>query len=161
MFGDAEGTDSGAAYVFGRDTGGVSNWGQIKKFTSTSTVAGDKFGASVTIYQSYYLVIGAPGASAACLSHQLLIRITVLTLLLLVLIGKSSNSGGAYVYFKNQGGTETFGETAALGSSGTAAGDYYGQTVSISSSWVVIGAYKRSAGQAYVYEGLLVTRAAI
>ena len=97
----------------------------IKKFTGSTTQGGDNFGVSVTLYHGEYVVVGAPG--------------------------KGANIGATYVYFRNQGGADTFGEAAVIGSSLSANNNYYGTTVTISSDWVVVGANRAGDGQAYVY----------
>lgn len=122
---DSLGGNSGAAYIFGRNVGGTSNWGMLKKFTGSTTQGGDNFGTSVTLYRGEYVIVGAPG--------------------------KGSNIGAAYVYFRNQGGADNFGESAVLGSVLSGNNNYYGYSVTISADWVVVGAYKAGSGQAYVY----------
>jgi hypothetical protein len=51
-------TNSGAAYVFGRDQGGVDNWGQITKINVADGTPGDHFGNSVSI-DGNTLIVGA------------------------------------------------------------------------------------------------------
>jgi uncharacterized repeat protein (TIGR01451 family)/LPXTG-motif cell wall-anchored protein len=46
---DDKGTDSGAAYVFARNKGGVDNWGDMEKLTAADGAAGDRFGQAVSI----------------------------------------------------------------------------------------------------------------
>ena len=38
-----------AAYTFGRDEGGLDNWGEVKKLTASDAQAGDRFGWSVAV----------------------------------------------------------------------------------------------------------------
>jgi hypothetical protein len=56
---DDRGASSGAAYAFDRYAGGISNWGQVQKFSPADTMAGDFFGYSVGIWGNR-VVVGAP-----------------------------------------------------------------------------------------------------
>ena len=46
---DDAGAESGSAYVYERNTGGVDNWGQVAKLTASDAAAGAEYGASVSI----------------------------------------------------------------------------------------------------------------
>ena len=46
---DDQGGDSGSAYVFEQNQGGVSNWGQVQKLTASDGAAQAAFGISVAI----------------------------------------------------------------------------------------------------------------
>jgi hypothetical protein len=52
-------TNSGAAYVYGRDEGGEGNWGQAEVLRAPDSQSGDHFGASVGIGGGT-VVAGAP-----------------------------------------------------------------------------------------------------
>jgi hypothetical protein len=47
---------SGAAFIYEKDQGGVSNWGEVKKITSTVRAADDNFGFSVAISGNQVIV---------------------------------------------------------------------------------------------------------
>ncbi len=44
--------DSGAAYIFERNTGGANNWGQVKMLKASTPGNNDQFGFSVGISDS-------------------------------------------------------------------------------------------------------------
>lgn len=46
---DDNGSNSGSAYVFERDSGGPDNWGQVAKLTADDGAQGDEFGSSVAL----------------------------------------------------------------------------------------------------------------
>src|SRR6202023_4404347 len=74
-----------------------------------------------------------------------------------VLIGASghnSNTGAVYVFSRNQGGADNWGQVQELAASDAAQGDGLGRAVGISGDTVLVGAFGRnsSAGAAYVFE---------
>ena len=46
---DDAGSESGSAYIFGRDVGGPDNWGEVKKLTASDAAAADQFGVSASV----------------------------------------------------------------------------------------------------------------
>ncbi|MCA9184417.1 MAG: Ig-like domain-containing protein [Pirellulaceae bacterium] len=131
---DANGNNSGAAYVFQKDQGGADNWGQVQRLTGSDTTAADKFGFSVAI-SGDTVVVGAheddPSGSA---------------------------SGAAYLFQRNQGGTDNWGEVVKLIASDGAAADRFGASVSVSGSTVAVGAWRAASpagaasGAVYVFD---------
>jgi hypothetical protein len=81
--------DRGAAYVFERNRGGTDTWGKVKKLTASDGEAGDRFGSSVAI-SGETIVVGAPYVDE--------------------IVGIDSNRGRAYVYSRNAGGADNWGE---------------------------------------------------
>src|SRR5258708_39475724 len=63
---------------------------------------------------------------------------------------KNSNTGAGYIFERNQGGDENWGQVQKLTASDAAANDYFGYSVSINGDTVVIGAYQK--GAAYIFE---------
>ena len=134
---DDDGTDSGSAYVFTRNTAGdlASGWTQVAKLTAgTDGAADDRFGQSVSI-DGDTVVIGAFFDDDG-----------------------GSNSGSAYVFTRNTAGDLTSGWTqvAKLTADDGAADDRFGTTVSIDGDTIVIGAYQdddngSASGSAYVF----------
>jgi hypothetical protein len=68
-----ESADAGAAYLFGRNSGGADQWGQAQRLTASDKSSGDRFGAAVAI-DGQTAIVGAPynddlgdGAGAAYL----------------------------------------------------------------------------------------------
>jgi fibronectin type 3 domain-containing protein len=123
----------GAAYVFDRDQGGPDNWGEVKKLTASDGASGDSFGHTVSI-NGDTVVVGAFGDN----------------------IASNTDQGSAYVFERNQGGSDNWGEIKKLTASDGEAWDFFGWSVSISSDTIVVGAQYDDApnnmqGSAYVF----------
>ena len=129
---DDMGSNSGAAYVFTRDTPGdpASGWTQVAKLT-TGDVVDDHFGWSVSI-DGDTVVIGAKYDD-----------------------DKGSNSGSAYVFTRDTAGDLASGWTqrAKLTAYDGSYNDFFGESVSIDGDTVVIGARNddNGSGSAYVF----------
>jgi hypothetical protein len=128
---DDNGSDSGSAYVFKRDTG-LDTFTQVDKLTASDGAGDDKFGYSVAIYGDY-IVIGA-----------------------YVDDDNGSGSGSAYV-FKRDTGLDTFTQVDKLTASDGAGDDNFGYSVSIYGNYIVIGAYAdndngTNSGSSYVFK---------
>jgi uncharacterized protein (DUF2345 family) len=127
--GDA--TYRGAAYVFSRHAGGTNTWGEVRKITASDGVAGDTFGTSIDV-QGDTIVVGAPF--------------------------DESSRGAAYVFERNQGGTNTWGQVRKLTESGGSTNDYFGSSVSIDGDIIVVGVSdddvgsNTNQGSAYIFE---------
>lgn len=127
---DDNGLNSGSVYIFKYNG---SSWSQINKLTASDGQAGDYFGYSVDI-DGDYIVVGTPYASDF-----------------------GSESGKTYIFYRNQGGTDAWGEQAILYASDAAAGDRYGWSVAIAGDYAIVGAYLKDTGStsatgaAYVY----------
>ncbi|HBO44685.1 MAG TPA: hypothetical protein DD670_12285, partial [Planctomycetaceae bacterium] len=124
---DDKGSNSGSAYIF-EDTG--SGWIQVAKLTAADGAASDNFGNAVAIEGNTVLV-------AAYQDDD-----------------KGSNSGSVYV-FRNTGSSWV--QNAKLTADDGAASDWFGSSVAISGSLVIVGANgdddKGSAsGSAYIFE---------
>ncbi|MCP4656476.1 MAG: hypothetical protein GY856_13775 [bacterium] len=135
-YGDADaGNQSGSAYVFERNQGGVGNWGQVTKLTASDAAEYDLFGFSVAI-SGDTVVVGAKWDDDAFPSDP------------------DCDSGAAYVFERNQGGADNWGEVTKLTASDADYGDYFGGSVGISGDTVVVGAYgdDYGSGSAYVFE---------
>ena len=121
----AHGDDSytGSAYVF-RTTDGGATYGQVAKLTAADASNDDRFGISVAIGGGT-VVVGAYGDDDG-----------------------GSGSGSVYVFRTTDGGA-TYGQLAKLTASDAAAYDYFGFSVAIDGTIVVVGAYLKEA--AYVF----------
>ena len=129
---DAAGTNAGAAYVFQRDQGGAGNWGQVAKITGTDTTAADKFGYSVDISVDT-IIVGAPQDDPS-----------------------GSASGAAYIFDRNEGGANNWGEVAKLTGSDSTTSDLFAFSVGIDGDVAVAGsrfgdASEANMGSAFVY----------
>jgi hypothetical protein len=122
----ADDLDKGSAYVFYRDQGGVDNWGQVKKITASDGESSDWFGISVAI-DGDTLVAGADSDN----------------------FGSNARQGSAHIYYRNQGGSDCWGEVKKIIASDGSWDDRLGGCVSISGDTVVVGEYYGNA--AYVF----------
>ncbi|GJM09798.1 MAG: hypothetical protein DHS20C11_20740 [Lysobacteraceae bacterium] len=131
---DDNGSTSGSAYVFSRDQGGVDMWGQVAKLTAADGFAGDRFGYSVAV-DGNTAVIGAYDDDDG-----------------------GSTSGSAYVFSRDQGGADMWGQVGKLTAADAAADDGFGWSVAVDGDTAVFGAYGDdddgdSSGSAYVMFG--------
>ena len=129
----SEAANAGAAYIFQRDEGGADNWGEVKRITASDAEATDQFGGTAAI-SGDTAVVGAHAEDAA-----------------------GSSAGAAYVFQRNVGGTDNWGEVKKLTASDAQAGDFFGISVAISGETGVVGAFAEdaggaSAGAAYVFQ---------
>ncbi len=122
--GRTDGNASGAAYVFLRSEGGADNWGEVKKLTASNTRFSDQFGISVAI-SGDIAVVGAWGDDAAAF-----------------------NAGAAYVFERDAGGPDNWGEVKKLTASDAEVADFFGTSVAVSGNAAVVGARIESAGGA-------------
>ena len=130
---DNTGRDSGSAYVFVLNQGGVNSWGQVRKLTASDAAEGDKFGVSLSI-SGDTVVVGALHNDDA-----------------------GDSSGSAYVFGRNQGGQDNWGQVQKLNAVDAAVGDLFGTSVSISGDTIVVTALLDDdvgdgSGSAYVFE---------
>jgi len=126
---DDAGNASGSAYVFQRDEGGADNWGEVAKLMASDAAVDDKFGTSVAV-SSELAIVGSPFAE--------------------------DNSGTAYVFQRDEGGADNWGEVEKLTASDAALGDFFGDSVAVSGEVAIVGAsYNDDAGNAsgsaYIY----------
>ena len=124
---DDKGFQSGSAYIFYRNQGGIDNWGEVAKLTASDGAAEDWFSYSVTL-SGDTVVVGADYDDDNGLS-----------------------SGSAYIFYRNQEGTDNWGEVAKLTASDGAEGDHFGWSVSLSGDTLVVGASWDSSGSAYIF----------
>jgi hypothetical protein len=113
---DGSGANSGAAYLFLQSQGGLDGWGQIKKLVASDAAAGDVFGVSVAVSGDYALV-GADGED-----------------------GTGSERGAAYLFYRNQGGADNWGEVKKIVASDAGNNDMFGYSVAINGDYLVVGA---------------------
>jgi hypothetical protein len=129
---DDAGTDSGAAYIFGQDHGGVDQWGEVRKLTAADAMAGDQFGRAVALGDGTALV----GAFRTD--------------------DNGTDSGSVYVFEQDRGGADAWGQASELHASDAQAGDYFGWSVGLDGMNAIVGAYGEddngtNAGAAYLY----------
>ncbi|MCA9923812.1 MAG: VWA domain-containing protein [Anaerolineales bacterium] len=128
------GTDSGSVYIFERNVGGTDNWGEVKKLTASDASAYDVFGHDVNLWEDT-LVVGARFGD-----------------------GVVADSGTAYIFEKDAGGLNNWGEVAKLASPDGKAGDNFGWTTAVYKDTVLIGASRHEGngiddvGAAFLYQ---------
>lgn len=132
---DAAANNAGAAFVFERNEGGPDQWGQSKKIIASDAESNDTL-ATVSIVDDI-LIAGATHADAGSL-----------------------DSGAAYVFERNEGGANNWGEVTKLAPSDPAGGAEFGNSVAIDGTTSVVGAVHDSeaafdTGAAYVFEPVL------
>lgn len=130
------GTNAGAAYIFRRDP--TTGWEEHTKLVAAGGQAEDFFGTSVAITESGLaptIVIGAPFDNT-----------------------RGPDAGAVY-FFEYDPSTDTWFQGIKQFGGDTAAGDNFGNSVSIDGRWAVVGAFLNShpgtffSGGAYTYIG--------
>ena len=134
----AGGFNAGAAYVLQRDQGGADNWGEVTKLTASDTQTGDLFGYSVAV-SGDTAIVGARDEDAGSPDINF-------------------NAGAAYVFQRDEGGADNWGEVTKLTASDAQAEDWFGFRVAVSGDTAVVGACcedavgSNNAGAAYVFQ---------
>lgn len=129
---DDKGFNAGAVYVYMRDTGGSNQWGQALKIYASDASALSQFGFAVGMHDEV-LAVGAPYESVG-----------------------GTNSGALYLFSRNQGGTNQWGQIKKIRPSTAIMDQEFGFSVSLDGSWLAVGARsdKESgikSGSAYLY----------
>lgn len=179
----AEGKNSftGAAYIFERNQGGAGNWGQVKKLTASDAAGNDEFGSSVSI-NADTVVVGAFGKSSNAGAAYIFARnqggggnwgqVKKLTASdagtfgyfgysvsingNTVVVGSYGKlPGAAYIFERNQGGAENWGQVKRLTASDGIGGDQFGISVAINLDTVAVGANhgnRGTSGTVYIFK---------
>jgi hypothetical protein len=113
---DVNGSNSGAAYIFSRDLGGLDGWGQLKKLVASDADIDDIFGVSVDI-SGDYAVVGAAAED-----------------------GAGTDRGAAYVFYRNQGGPDAWGQVKKLTANAAVNSDGFGFAVALDGDTLIVGA---------------------
>jgi len=126
---DVVSTDAGAAYVFSRNQGGNNNWGQVKKLTGSDIAWEDNFGTAVAIHGDL-IFVGSPRVS-----H-----------------GGIQTIGAVYVFGRNQGGANNWGQLKKLTPDPIDQSSHFGASLAVNGDILVVGArYYYSTGAAFVF----------
>lgn len=104
----------GAAYIFKRNQGGADTWDLVKRIDASNGVLGDKFGSKVTI----------DGEIIICTAS-----------------GTGTNIGNVYIFGKDDGGADNWGEVKILSASPVVDYNSFGQDIDIDGDYVIAGAY--------------------
>jgi hypothetical protein len=122
----------GTVYLFEKNLGGPDNWGLATTLVSSNAADGDGFGEAVAIVGDDVMV-GAPYTDDL-----------------------GSGSGSAYVFRRNHGGPDHWGEVTRILAADGATTDNFGSSVAQDGASLVIGAphhtyYGSTSGSAYIY----------
>ncbi len=110
-------SNSGSAVIFRDNSGGVDQWGEIRKLVPTDAQADDNFGYSVAISGQHALV-------GAYLEDN----------------SGLNNNGAVYVFAQALGGADNWGQRTKLGASDAQDGDHFGWSVAIDGTEAIVGA---------------------
>jgi hypothetical protein len=144
---DAAGGNSlawaGAAYIVYKDQGGTDNWGIYKKMVPLVRHSGDQFGSSVSM-SANSIIVGAP-------THIYDLTESIYT--------TSTEAGGAFIFARDSGGINNWGQVQKVISSVRQQGARFGSAVSTTDNIAVVGSYRYeynysldSAGTASLFE---------
>lgn len=117
---DDEGTNSGAVYLYQMQENSL-DWVLLKKLVPNDGENQDMFGTSVDLDEDT-LVVGAPGANI---------------------------EGGTYIYERDRGGPDNWGQTIKISPDGSGF-NRFGTSVAVSKNSLVVATFNRQA--AYLYE---------
>jgi hypothetical protein len=124
--------EDGAAYVYLRNQGGTNAFGQVAKLTAKDGEARDAFADAIAV-NGDTVVVGAAG--------------------------RKSNAGAVYIFSRNQGGSNAWGEVTEFTVPTGMPGDDFGDSIAVNGSTIIVGSPGRNsrAGAAFVYslQGLL------
>lgn len=119
-------TDAGSVYVLGRDVGGANAWGEVAKLTAAAQEEFEEFGVAVALDGDHALV----GARFDA--------------------GPNLDIGSAWLFGRNSGGTDAWGELVELVSEDGPTTDLFGRGVSIDGTTLIVGAPGGEA--AYIFD---------
>jgi hypothetical protein len=135
----------GAAYVFERDYPWEDQWGEIKRLTASDAAFNDQYGIAVAIAEDAVIV----GAFAAEDDDGLCIVPPDFLY---------CDHGKAYIYGRNTGGPDNWGELQPVVPGFELEEDFFGKAVSITPGAALVGALHKqnkpivkTAGAAYVF----------
>ncbi len=117
---------AGKVFIFEKNQGGVDNWGLVKEIENDDPEVDAQFGYSVAI-EDDHIAIGSP-------THDRLNRV---------------DSGVAYMYEKDLGGTDNWGQRTFLKPYATIAGDQLGSSLDfdLANGRIVVGAIGDNGGK--------------
>lgn len=124
--------NEGAVYIFQRNATNSAQWDFIKKALALDAKSADNFGASVAL-DGERLLVGSNLSDAS-----------------------GDNSGAAYMYYRNQGGADQWGQVAKLLATTGAADDFFGASVDLDGDFAIVGAngvngLYQNIGAAYIF----------
>ncbi|QDG54196.1 hypothetical protein FIV42_26670 [Persicimonas caeni] len=126
-------TQKGKAYIFARDEGGADAWGQVAELTPSRNNNLSNFGQAVAI-DGDTVVFGAPRE-----------------------YGAGARTGEVFVFARNEGGADAWGEVTSLAASDAADNDFFGRSLALEGDTLVVGASGdddngSDSGAVYIFE---------
>lgn len=128
-----------AAYIFERD--GTGMWNEVKRLTPSSFGPGSGYGSSIDL-KGDLVVVGAPFDDEPLDNED------------------PTNEGAVYVYDRNKGGPNNWGELVKFKPSDISTGDRFGESVAIHDDQVVVSSPEdddaaANAGAVYILDVLV------
>ena len=108
----------GVVYVYYRNQGGPDAWGEVTKFIASDGGGNEYFGGAISL-DGDTAVIAAPYAPRD---------------------GPTARQGKVYIFYRNRGGPNAWGEVVKLTTPDAAAWGHFGYSVSLSGDTTVVGA---------------------
>ncbi len=120
----------GVVYVFERDAGGPGQWGETARILAEDSTSANYFGYAVDV-DGDRLLVGAPW------DGETVIR-----------------GGAGYVFERDRGGAENWGQVAKIRMEGVEFDDQFGSTVALDGDTALVGAWRDDgrAGSVTVFE---------
>jgi len=181
------GTREGSAYILSRDSDGINNWGLLKRIEAKDQSTSLNFGYSVAIHDQVAIVGSIPDgftneeggvafiysknrggidnwgkvkmvkASDSVKNNQFGINVSISGNLAVVGGEDSDGIGAVYLYNKDTGGLNSWGEVKKIQANDISEFDYFGRSVSIDKNVIITGAFGdssagRSSGSAYLFQ---------
>lgn len=133
--------EAGSAYIF--ELNGSGDWVQQQKIVPSERGTYRNFGQSVSI-SGDYIIVGAPGSNTDAADAN-----------------PVGNAGAAYVF--NRNGSGVWVQQQKIVASDRGSGDYFGNSVAVSNTYIVVGAWYEdhnvaggstmsNSGSAYIFE---------
>lgn len=127
-------TCRGSAYLYGRNVGGPGNWGKIKRLTASDGAEQEFFGIAVAI-DGDTIAIGNLGT-----------------------VNGNRSQGAVYIFERDAGGADNWGEVKKFSSDDGVEGDQFGVSLALSGSTLIVGVPmadpngQEAQGAAYIFE---------
>lgn len=121
LVGSIGGSIQNAGYIFGRDRDGTENWGEIERIRGADVDGTTSFATSVSI-SGNLAIVGAPRDDGVCAPMS------------------DCNAGAVYLFERNTGGAENWGEVLKLTASDFSTGAQFGGSVAVAPGALIIGA---------------------
>ncbi len=123
--------DEGAVYVYRRVSVEPEEWELVKELTADDGVGFSWFGLPVAI-SGDYVAVGTP---------------------LTAVDGVTGSPGAVYLFNRNEGGSDNWGQIAKLNADDAVDGDFFGHWLTLDGENLVVGApYHGDFGAAYVFQ---------